>query len=126
MTPESIDKNDRKSARFSPDLPVTVLLFDSLIFWVKKQATSKGHSVQATGTDSDLHPEPQHVFPIANTGTEFSYDGAFVDDIILRVQKPDYDEDEWDILMTEDFEGDFPPVLDLEPSYIPVVMKAAS
>lgn len=274
MAPESINQNDRKSARFSPRLPVTVFLFVALIFWVKNQLpSSASHSVQATGDDNDLHPEPQHPIPFAhwdvfdgdgtdppeyfwgkddfnpNNGNysawcardgangldpanffypanadswmvygpfslenydeavlefwywnkseddplsefdffswrasidnnlffgdpirgnsndwqfvefnlknvpdlgdltgwspvwiafqfrsdhknisneEYTYDGAFVDDIVLKAWRPGSEENEFEILMSENFEGVFPPVLNVESSYLPVIMKSGS
>ena len=75
MAPESFDLNDRKVGRFPPRLPVTVFLLVAFIFWVKNQATSVGHSVQAIGTDSDLLPEPQHSIPFAHWDV-FDGDGS--------------------------------------------------
>lgn len=53
-----------------------------------------------------------------------SPEGAFVDDIILKARASDADP--WAILMTEDFEGDFPPIVEIESAYLPTLFKTGS
>ena len=59
-----------------------------------------------------------------NVDMPFDPEGAFIDDISIKARISETDP--WEIVMTEDFESEFPPILEVTTSFLPSILSEGS